>query len=46
MIQTKKDLVKKIEDFGKKIHNTSGLVRETDYRTKITDIKRYLILLD
>ena len=35
----KQGLEKLIEDFGKKISNTSGLVKKTNYNKKITEIE-------
>ena len=42
----KSDLEEKIDDVYKKIPDTSGLVKKTDYSDKITEIKgKYLALL-
>ena len=37
----KQGLEKKIEEVNKKIPNTSGLSKKTDYKTKITDVYCY-----
>ena len=34
-----KTLKKRIEDFTNKIPNSSGLVKKTDYKTKVTEIE-------